>query len=526
MTTPAPSRAGWREWLGLAVLVLPLFILAVDMTVLLLAMPSISADLRPGAAEMLWIMHVYGFLIAGFLITMGRLGDRVGRRRLLLVGSAAFAGVSVFAAFSTSAEALIASRALLGVAGASLMPSVYALLRPMFRDRRQFTLAIAILVSTFTVGTALGPLVGGIVLEYFWWGAVFLINVPPVLVLLAVGPFVLPEHRSPGVGPLDLPSVLLSLAGMLGIIYGIQETAEHGFGAVPTAVAALGALAATVFVRRQLRLADPLLDLRLFANRAFSVSLVGVVTVGIGGMGAELFLAQYLQSVLGLRPLEAGLLMVLPAAVGLVGTMSAPALARRMRPAYAMGGGLLLSAAGYLLIGVAGDGLGLAVALSGLLLAMFGQGPTWTLGSDLILATSPPERVGSASAMQEVSGELGGALGMALVGSAGMVVYRSALAGSMPGDVPPEAAAAALDSVGAAGTAAADLPAGTAEGLLAAAHESFTAAAQTGFALAAVLSALGAVMFGVLLRDVRSGAEHVPDTDGTEPAAAAPVPEP
>lgn len=510
MTTHSQQRATWREWTGLAVLVIPLFMLAMDMTVLLLAMPSIAADLRPTGSQMLWILHVYGFLIAGFLITMGRLGDRVGRRKLLLSGAAVFGLVSAAIAFSGTTEVLIAGRALLGVAGASLMPSVYALLRPMFPDRRQFTFAIAVLVSAFTGGMALGPPLGGLLLEYFWWGSVFLVNVPMTALLLVVGPLVLPERRDAGAGRLDLASVGMSLVAVLGVIYGIQEFAEHGFGWPPTAAVAVGAAVAVAFARRQLRLDDPLLDLHLFANKAFSVSLVAVLTVAIGVMGADLFLAQYLQAVLGLSPLRAGLLMILPALVGLLGTMGAPMLARRFGPAVVMSAGLAVTAVAYLFIAVAGDSAGLLIAFVGVLVAVLGQGPTWTLGSDLILATSPPERAGSASAMQEVSGELGGALGLALVGSAGTAVYRSALAESVPEGVPGQAVDAADGSIGGAVGAAEQLPDGTAAGLLDAARDSFTVAVQAGFLIAAVATAASAVLVGVLLRNVKNGAEHGP----------------
>ncbi|MBV2366989.1 MFS transporter [Streptomonospora nanhaiensis] len=519
------QRATWREWTGLAVLTIPLFMLAADMTVLMLAIPSISADLRPSASQTLWIMHVYGFLIAGFLITMGRLGDRLGRRRLLLTGTAAFGALSAAAAFAPTPEALIAARALQGVAGAALMPSVYSLLRPMFPLRREFTFALAVVVSTFTVGVSLGMPLGGLLLAHFWWGSVFLVNVPLTALLLVLGPLLLPEYRSRASAPLDLASVALSLFAVLGVVYGVQDAAEHGATWPAGGAIVGGAVLGTVFVRRQLRLRDPLLDLRLFANRAFSVSLVGVLVVAIGIMGAEFFLAQYLQSVLGLTPLRAGLLMILPSTVVLVGTMAAPALARRFRPAYVMGAGLLATTAGYASIAVLGDSAGLAVALAALLVAFVGQGPTWTLGSDLIIASSPPERAGSASAMQEVSGELGGALGVALVGSAGAVVYRAGMAESAPAGLPAEVEEAARGSVGGALAAAESLPGATAADLVAAARDAFTAAAQTSFLIAALATGAAAVLVVVLLRHVRaeSDAPEAPEPPKpSEPSEPAP----
>jgi DHA2 family multidrug resistance protein-like MFS transporter len=234
-TTPAvsaatPARATRREWLGLAVLALPAMLLAMDLTVLYLAVPSLAADLKPSSAQLLWITDIYGFMIAGSLITMGTLGDRIGRRRLLLIGGAAFAVASVLAAFSVSAEMLIVTRAMLGVAGATLMPSTLSLIRTMFQDDHQRTSAIGIWATSFSVGGVIGPIVGGLLLQYFWWGAVFLLGVPVMLLLLAVGPKLLPEYRAPERGRFDLLSAGLSLLAVLFAVYGIKRAAEGGAG--------------------------------------------------------------------------------------------------------------------------------------------------------------------------------------------------------------------------------------------------------------------------------------------------------
>src|SRR5262245_38932454 len=219
-------RATRREWVGLAVLALPCLLYSMDLTVLNLAVPHLSADLEPSGAQLLWIVDIYGFLVAGSLMTMGTLGDRIGRRRLLLTGAAAFGAASVLAAFSFTAAMLIAARAILGVASATLAPSTLSLIRNMFLDPRERTVAMGVWIASFSAGGALGPLLGGFLLEHFWWGSVFLVNVPVMLLLLALGPWLLPEYRDPHPGRLDAFSAVLSLVAVLAVIYGIKRIAE------------------------------------------------------------------------------------------------------------------------------------------------------------------------------------------------------------------------------------------------------------------------------------------------------------
>ncbi|HYY81334.1 MAG TPA: MFS transporter, partial [Actinomycetes bacterium] len=342
----APPLAGRREWTGLAVLALACLLYAMDLTVLHLAVPSLSEDLRPSSAELLWITDIYGFMVAGFLVTMGTLGDRIGRRRLLLFGAAAFGVVSVLAALSTSPEMLIASRALLGIAGATLAPSTLSLIFAMFADPRQRSTAIGIWITSFSAGGAIGPVLGGVLLEHFWWGSVFLLALPVMALLLVLGPRVLPEYRDPGAGRLDLVSAAMSLAAVLAVVFGLKQVAQNGIGPLAVAAVVVGLVVGVVFVRRQLALADPMVDLRLFRIQAFNASLatnlLGIFIV----VGYFLFVAQYLQLVLGLSPLEAGL-WSLPSAFGfIVGSNLAPRILRRVRPAYVIGVGLALAAIG------------------------------------------------------------------------------------------------------------------------------------------------------------------------------------
>ena len=445
-----PARAGLREWLGLALLVLPMLTVASDLTVLFLALPTLSAQLDPSSAQALWIVHIYGFMVAGFLVTMGRLADRVGPRRLLLIGGSAFAALSVLAAFSVNAEMLILARALLGVAGATLMPSLYSLLRVMFRDDTQRRVAIAVITASFTVGGAIGPLLGGTLLTFFWWGSVFLINVPPLVLLLFAGPRLLPEPASREPGRLDLSSVVLSLVGMLAVVYGFQQMAvdqESGdTGSVwrPLAVAALGVLALLVFARRQRRLRDPLFDLTLFANRRIVVGLLAIVLVGISVTGLFFLFTQFLQLSLGLEPFEAGLWTLSFIVFNVIGGLCSPALAARFGSETVVLAGLVVAATGALaLLALPGSSVVILAAMS---LLGLGQGPGFALVSDWIISGAPEEKVGSAAAVQEVSGETAAAMAIAISGVVSISVYRVSLGEAMSESVPAPAAGSALES--------------------------------------------------------------------------------
>ncbi|MEV1291268.1 MFS transporter [Pseudonocardia sp. NPDC049635] len=493
-----------REWLGLGVLLLPVLVLASDLTVLFLAMPSIAADLQPSASQMLWILHVYGFLVGGFLITMGRLADRIGRRRLLLVGAAAFGVLSVVAAFSTGPEMLVVVRALLGVAGAALMPPAFALLRTMFVDEAQRRLAIAVLFSAFSAGGALGPLLGGVLLEHFRWGSVFLVNVPPLLLLLAVGRRLLPEHREAGGRRLDLVGAGLSVGAVLLIVYGLQELAATAETTGPAdvlpylAAVAAGSALLAAFVRRQRTQRDPLLDLALFADRRFSASVGAVLLTGVAVVGVFYLFTQYLQWVLGLGPLQAGLWTIPYVAVNVAGALLAPSLVPRFGQVTVIAGGLAVAAAGMWLVAILVTGAPAAVVVAAVALVGLGHGLAIALASDLIISTPPAERAGSAAAVQEVGGELGSALGVAVGGTVGVLGYRAALAGTLPAAVPAEAADAAGEGVAGALAVAGTLPE-VGWQLAEAARDAFArglqAAAVTGAVLVSVVAGVVLVLF-------------------------------
>lgn len=506
--TVAGPKATKREWLGLAVIALPCLLYSMDLTVLNLAVPHLSAELKPSAAQLLWIIDIYGFLIAGSLITMGTLGDRIGRRKLLLIGAVAFGLTSVIAAFSTSAEMLIATRALLGIAGATLAPSTLSLIRNMFLDPRERTFAIGIWISSFSAGGAIGPLVGGLLLEHFWWGSVFLVAVPVMVLLLILGPILLPEFKDPDAGRLDLVSAGLSLVAVLAVIYGVKNIAEYGMSwrAVLAVLAGLGLGA--IFLRRQRGLADPLLDLRLFRNAVFSMSLAINVFGFLFLFGSFLFIAQYLQLVAGLSPLQAGLWSVPSALSFIVGSMVVPLLAARARPAAIMAGGMMLAAAGFALLTQIGAGASLAVVIPASVIFSLGFTPVVALTTDIIVGSVPPERAGSAAAISETSLEFGGALGIAILGSIATAIYRSEMAVAIPAGVPPEAARAAGATLGGAVAEAGRLPGAVGESLLALAREAFV----NGMQLTALIAALGMVVTALatlaFLRGAAPAAAH------------------
>jgi len=470
-TTPL---AGRREWLGLAVLALPTLLLALDLSVLYLALPTIARDLDASAVEQLWLTDVYGFMVAGFLVTMGTLGDRIGRRRLLLIGAAAFAVASVCAAFAPNPALLVVCRAALGLAGATLGPATLALISTLFRVPAQRAVAMAVWMSCFIGGNAVGPVVGGVLLAHFWWGAVFLLGVPVMVLLLVVGPAVLPEYRAPDPGRLDLPSVALSLLAILPAVYGLKELARHGFAAVPAAALVAGIGFGVAFVARQRRLATPLLDLRLFADRTFLGGVLLMLSGGVFLGGMTLLVSQYLQVVRGLPALTAGLLLV-PAVVAMtVTSLAAPVLARRFRPGAVIAVGMAVGAAGYLVLTQAGP----AALVGGWTVALAGAGLPAGLAIGLIVGAAPQEKAGAASAVAETSTELGLSLGIALLGSLATAVYLAALPpGSSAADGITAAPAAALAEARAAYTAG------------------LTTAATVSAAVSVALVALAAVAF-------------------------------
>ncbi|RLV54963.1 MFS transporter [Aeromicrobium phragmitis] len=414
-----------RRWLALAVLALPTLLVSMDLSVLVLALPTLARDLSASGVEALWITDIYGFVIAGLLIVMGVVGDRIGRRRLLILGAIAFGATSLLAALSTSAEMLIAARALQGVAGATLMPSTLALIRTIFTDARERTLAISVWATCFSVGAVLGPLVAGVLLARFDWGSVFLINLPLMALLVAVAPRLLPESKATAVARLDLLGAGVLVITMLTAVYAIKHAAREGLTAAVLVAAMLAAVMSIAFVVRQITVSNPLLDLSLFRAPAFSVSLITNLTLGVCMAGIYLLTARFLQLVVGLSALETALWMLPQTVVLIVMSLLTSRLLRHFRLASVVAAGLVIAAVGMLIVAQAEpSAAGIAPVVLGTSVMALGFAPVGVLGPDLILATAPAGDSGAAAALSETGNELGNAGGIAVLGSASIAMYQ------------------------------------------------------------------------------------------------------
>jgi DHA2 family multidrug resistance protein-like MFS transporter len=512
--------AGRREWIALAVLCLPTMLVMLDLNVVILALPHISTALHASVTQGLWLTDIYGFLIAGFLVTMGRIGDRVGYRNLLLVGSLAFGVLSIFAAYSSSAGEMIAIRALLGIAGATIMPSILALIRNMFPDPKQMGGAMGIWSMAMVVGISLGPTLGGLLLNSFWWGSIFLIAVPVMVLLLATGPFLLPNIKSDSPGKLDFLSVGLSLATILPIIYGLKELARNGWAWSSFIVLVAGIVIGVIFVTRQRRLAYPLLDLRLFAVRAVSGALVLNLLAGtvLGGNG--LLMTLHLQLVEGYSPLVAALWLLLPSVIVIFGIQVAMQLTKKIKPNAVLAGGTLVGAAGMVVLTQVNAVGGMVVLMIGVCIVFAGVAPVNMLSNQLVMLSAPPEKAGSAGSLGTTSGELGTAFGIAAIGSLATVFYQAHL--TVPAGVPAGAASAANDSLASATSAASSLGGSAGQDLLSAAREAFTLAYNNVAIVLAVLFVVLAVIAYTTLKQIPAfGAPPAPPADAeTETAVS------
>ena len=501
------KRVGWRGWTALVVLMLPVLLVSVDNTVLSFALPDISLSLNPSSAQQLWIIDAYPLVLAGLLVTMGTLGDRFGRRRMLLIGATGFAAVSVLAAFAPSAAWLIAARAGMGVFGAMLMPSTLSLLRSIFTDRDQRRLAIAVWASMFSAGAALGPIVGGLLLEHFAWGSVFLMSVPVLIPLLVLAPLLVPESRDPHPGRIDPVSIALSMLTMVPVVYAIKEIAVHGLGALPIVLAVAGVGFGILFVRRQLRATAPMLDMRLFRRGRFSGALLVNLLSVIALVGFLYFVAQHLQLIVGLSPMNAGLALVPGMLAMIISGLLVVPVARRVSARIVVPAALAFSVVAYLLVPLAvGEGA-LALLIGAFTLLGIGIGAAETVSNDLILASAPPAKAGAASAVSETAYELGAVLGTAVLGGILTAAYRTGIV--LPAGVAGDAADAARETLAGAVTVADTLDPATAEALRTAAAHAFDAGVGITAVIGAVLVGIAAVIAATTLKGSRTAhAEH------------------
>jgi DHA2 family multidrug resistance protein-like MFS transporter len=497
--TPAGSLAGRREWTALGVLMLPLLLVSMDVSVLYFAIPAISADLEPSGTQQLWIFDIYAFVLAGLLMTMGSLGDRIGRRRLLLIGAVAFGAASLAAAYAHSAEMLIAARAVLGIGGATLMPSTMGLLRTMFTDPGQRAKAIGLWSGVMTAGIALGSVMSGVLVEYFWWGSVFLVNLPAMVLLLVLGPVLLPESRDPAPGRFDWLSVPLSMAAVLPVIYGLKEIPSEGWNVRYVVSITVGLLFAALFVHRQRTTASPMIDPALFRGRGFGPSVALNLVSAFGIMGSAYFTTQYLQSVLDKSALEAALWALLPSApIGAAAPVATGLVQKGVHRAHVVTAGFVIAAGGFALLAFSGtDSLWLVLTACGVLAV--GGVTVMSQIMDLAMGTAPVERAGTASSLMETGAEFGGALGMAVLGSIGTAIYRHEMPGSAP-DV-------ARETLGGALAVSDRVP-----GLATTAREAFTSGMQ-GAAIAGAVLLVGAA--GLAARTLRGVEvrEEVPEPE-------------
>jgi len=496
------KRVGWRGWAALVVLMLPVLLISVDNTVLSFALPDISLQLGPTAVQQLWIVDVYPLVLAGFLVTMGTLGDRFGRRQMLLIGATGFAAVSAVTAFAPSAELLIAGRALMGVFGAMLMPSTLSLLRSIFTHRDQRRLAIAVWASMFSAGAALGPIVGGVLLSHFAWGSVFLMAVPVLIPLLVFAPLLVPESRDPRPGRIDPVSIVLSMAATVPIVWATKETAVHGVGTVPLVLVVVGLTAGTLFVRRQLRAERPMLDMRLFRSGTFSGALIVNLLSVVALVGFLFFVAQHLQLIVGLSPIEAGLALVPGLAVMIAAGLIVVPIAMRAPARAVVPVALVFAFAGYVAVAFATESGSLAVLIGAFASLGAGIGAAETVSNELILSSAPAAKAGAASAVSETAYELGAVLGTAVLGGVLTALYRAHLV--VPVGVPDDVAVAARETLAGAVHAAGDLPAAVGQALQDAAASAFDQGAFVTALIGAALVVVAAVVAATTLGSTRS----------------------
>lgn len=492
-----PSLARTRDWLALGILMVPVLLVSIVNTVLSFALPAISVDLTPTASTLLWITDIYPLVMAGLLVAMGSLGDRIGRRRILIIGTIGFAVMSTAGAFAPSAGWLVLARAGLGFFGSMLMPATLSLIRTIFTNARQRTLAVAIWAASFSVGMSIGPVLGGLLLQAFSWRAVFFMAVPLMLPMIAA-PWLLPESKNPHPGRVDLLSVLLSLLTLMPLVLGIKTVAHDGLTAMAVGSLLLAAVAGFTFVRRQLRAESPLLDMRLFAIKPFTAAIVANLLSFFAVVGFTFFEAQQLQLVLGYQPFTAGLLLIPAAGAAIVAGLGAVQLVKRVPKRSAMAVGLVIAALAYGVLIVAPAPIGVMSLVVASIVLSAGLGLSETVANDVIVASVPADRAGAAAGVSETAYELGTVFGFAVLGTIITSVYRHQVA--LPAGLTPEQQLHARETLGGAFRVAESLAPGDAAALLRSAGTAF----DHGIGVAAMIGMAAMLLAaGIVLRAMR-----------------------
>jgi EmrB/QacA subfamily drug resistance transporter len=421
-----------RRWVALGVLCLSLLVIVIDNTIVNVALPTLALELDAGVSELQWVVDAYTLSFAGLLLLAGTLGDRYGRRRTLLAGLALFGAASAAAAWSGSAGLLIACRALMGAGAAFIMPATLSLIVGIFADPRERATAVGLWAATAGLGVALGPVAGGVLLDRFWWGSIFVVNVPLCAIAIVVGRRVVPESRDPAVRRLDWAGAALSAAGLLALVWAVIEAPNAGWTSVKVLAAfALAALALGAFVVQQRRASDPLLDLRLFRNPRFTAASATVMVLFFALFGFLFLATQYLQLVLGYSPSAAGV-RVLPYALAMiVFAPSSAKLVERFGTKSVATLGMALFSAGLAVAATVGEGTGYGRLAVAFVLMGAGMGLAGAPATESIMSALPPERANIGSAVNDTTRELGGALGVAIVGSLASSLYADRAPGSL-----------------------------------------------------------------------------------------------
>ncbi|MHA7283317.1 MFS transporter [Arthrobacter sp. TMS2-4] len=494
--------AGRREWFALAVLMLPVLLVSVDNTVLSFALPEISRHFATSGTTLLWIVDSYPLVLAGLLVAMGSFGDRFGRRRLLMIGAVGFAVFSVVAAFAPTAAFLVAARVGLGVFGAMLMPSTLSLIRNIFLDRNQRRIAIAVWAAGFSAGAALGPLLGGVLLEHFWWGSVFLLAVPVLLLMLALTPVLVPESKDSHPGRVDYASIVLSIGTMLPVVYAIKNLAKGGPLLISVTAAVIGIAAGIAFVARQLQRRNPMLDVRLFTVRAFSGAVLVNLFAIFSLVGFLFFVSQHLQLVLGLSPLDAGLVLLPGLLATIIAGLAVVPLARRGAPHVVVPIALTFSAVAYAMIALLGEGGSAGLLMAAFVILGIGVGASETVSNDLILSSVPAAKAGAASAVSETAYEVGSVLGTAVLGSILLASYQRNLL--LPAGLSDGQAETSVETLGGAVQVATEVGPTTAALLRDSAFHAFDSGITLTSGIAALLMAGASVLAAWSLRSTTS----------------------